>query len=394
MSEPIEARAFEAVARHPRFADLVTVTRNVAVAAAKARVLEWKPLAGTELLPETRGAPLRQEDTSTDFGNAWTVLERGPKTREEEALVRALWAHAVAEAETPSTDAVDTLAGRVVWLAAFTPFDATLLLDRALGDSADAFWQAVAVHLERLDKGDLEAMGRGEARAAAGALSASSSATAAAERSRLLPRVTDPSIRALLGPTAEPRAADTHLAGEMAPAPRAPALTVLLALTGILLVVGLGRLIARLALAYRRPADVSVTSAGVRVRWRTSLLGRRIKDHDVLFAKQGLARATREVRYPRAAFYAGLFSLAVGSLFGVRTFMDGVRAASPSLLFWGLLVIATGVGLDFLLSLVAAGGKGRCRVVFVGRDGTALAVRDVDATGADKALARLVSSSA
>jgi hypothetical protein len=95
------------------------------------------------------------------------------------------------------------------------------------------------------------------------------------------------------------------------------------------------------------------------------------------------------VRYPRIALYAGLLALAVGSYVGVSAFVDGVRAASPSLLASGLAIVALGLALDFALSSVAPGARGRCRLLLVPRDGAKLCVAGVDAARADALLARL-----
>jgi len=178
--------------------------------------------------------------------------------------------------------------------------------------------------------------------------------------------------------------------GEMAPAPRGPALTAFLALTGILLAVQAARLLGRVALAYKKPAELTLSDdGGVRVRWRIELLGRTLRDRDVLVPRAALLRATREVRYPRIALYAGLLALAVGSYVGVSAFVDGVRAASPSLLASGLAIVALGLALDFALSSVAPGARGRCRLLLVPRDGAKLCVAGVDAARADALLARL-----
>jgi len=95
------------------------------------------------------------------------------------------------------------------------------------------------------------------------------------------------------------------------------------------------------------------------------------------------------VRYPRIFLYAGLFALAVGSYLGVALFVDGARAGSPELLGIGALLVAGGIGLDFLLENAQSGLRGRCRVVLVPRKGRALAVADVDPGAADVALKRL-----
>src|SRR5262249_5726296 len=142
--------------------------------------------------------------------------------------------------------------------------------------------------------------------------------------------------------------------------------------------------------AYRRPAEVSLSESGVRIRTRTEMLGRTLREREHVILRSGLVRVVRDVRFPRAAFYAGLLALSLGSYIGVRAFADGVRSASPSLLVVGLLIVAAGVGLDFVLGTVIPGSRGRCRVAFVPRTGPTLSVGDVDASRADDALSRFL----
>ena len=177
--------------------------------------------------------------------------------------------------------------------------------------------------------------------------------------------------------------------GELYPTPRGPVVTALLALSGILFVMHAARFVAKFALAYRRPAEVTLSDDGVRIKTRTEMLGRLLREREIVIGRAGLARATREVRYPRIAFYAGLLALAVGSYIGVSTLVDGVRAASPSLLLTGLVIIALGIGLDFFLGSLAPGATGRVRVSFVPKKGRAVCIGGVDAKRADAALHKL-----
>jgi hypothetical protein len=163
-----------------------------------------------------------------------------------------------------------------------------------------------------------------------------------------------------------------------------------MALTGVLLVVRGARLFARLALAYRKPAELVVSDdGGVRVHWRTELLDRTLGDRDVHVPRESLLRTTREVLYPRLATYAGLLALVTGTLVGVSTLVDGVRTSSPSLIVSGLAVVALGLGLDFAASVVAPGLQGRCRVIVVPRNGSPLCIGAVDVATADRLLTRL-----
>lgn len=290
--EDAAGRAYEALSKHPRLADLAAVAA-VAVAGGGATAEKAKELG------------LAREDVVTDFGNALEVLERGPKSDDERALAAALCAHAVAR--QPS------LAGRLL-------------------------------------PGDQE--------------------------------------------KAAPAGTTTAVTGELAPTPRGPVATGLLAFTGILFVVNAARLLGRWVLAYRRPAEMTLSEdGGVRVRWRTELLGRTLRDRSVVVPRTGLARATRDVRYPSLALYAGLLALAVGSWVGVAAFVDGVRAASPSLLAWGLGIVALGLAIDFALSSLAPGARGRCRLLLVPRDGNGLCIAGVDTARADAVLARLSTGS-
>jgi hypothetical protein len=331
-----------------------------------------------------------REDAGTPFGNVVDVLVHGPNTDSESALMCALAAHVVAKHPPQNGEDQERAAGDLLWLAANTPFDATGLLDRALGDRAPALWAAVADRLRQVDEGRGGVLGRGEALVGAVALAASPSSAAAEQAATLAAKARDPKLaRVLAGSRGSPGTAGS-VVGEIAPAPHGPVVTTLLAFTGILFVWHAARAFGRIALAYKKPAEIVLSSdGGVRVRWRIELLGRTLRDRDVLVPRGGLVQATREVRYPRLALYAGLLALAVGSYAGVSAFVDGVRGGSPSLLAAGLVIVILGLAVDFVLTTVVPGVRGRCRVLLVPRAGRWLCVGDVDLRAADAMLGRL-----
>jgi len=125
------------------------------------------------------------------------------------------------------------------------------------------------------------------------------------------------------------------------------------------------------------------------VRWRVELLGRTLRDRDLVVPRHGLADATREVRYPSAALYAALVALVVGTYVGVSAFADGLRAASPSLLVTGIALIALGLVLDFALTSLLPGMRGKCRVLLTPRRGAPLCLGGIDAGTADALLTKL-----
>ncbi len=380
--------AYEAVSRSARLPDLVAITHKIVGEAAAARRSGWNHVEKVGALADD--AKLSRADAETPFGNALKVLGTGPEGEAERALAAALWAHAIAE---DRRDDEERLAGDVLWLATHTAFDATPLLDRALGEDADDLWTSIGGRIRRVDEGRGTSLGRGEAIIGCAALTASDSAKARQIASDLAPKLKDPTLaRLLAGTIAAPPAREIVLEGEAIAAPRGPVVTTLLALTGILLVMHAVRLLARVALAYRRPAEVFLSDAGVRMKSRTELLGRILREREHVIVRSGLVRVVREVRYPRAAFYAGLLALALGSYVGVRAFSDGVRAASPSLLLTGLVIVILGIAVDFVLGSVIPGNRGRVSISFVPRSGATLCLADVDAARADDALKRALSS--
>ena len=380
--------AYEAVSRSARLPDLVAITHKIVGEAATARRSGWNHVEKVGALADD--AKLSRADAETPFGNALKVLGTGPEGEAERALAAALWAHAIAE---DRRDDEERLAGDVLWLATHTAFDATPLLDRALGEDADDLWTSIGGRIRRVDEGRGTSLGRGEAIIGCAALTASDSAKARQIASDLAPKLKDPTLaRLLAGTTAATPAREIVLEGEAIAAPRGPVVTTLLALTGILFVMHAVRLLARVALAYRRPAEVFLSDAGVRMKSRTELLGRILREREHVIVRSGLVRVVREVRYPRAAFYAGLLALALGSYVGVRAFSDGVRAASPSLLLTGLVIVILGIAVDFVLGSVIPGNRGRVSISFVPRSGATLCLADVDAARADDALKRALSS--
>lgn len=386
MEVDVDVSAYQALSQHTRIADLASIANALMTSAVAARKLE-RPDKTVKKLADERH--LAREDAATSFGNALDVLERGPESNAQEALARALAAHAVALRSLEDPKGLDSTAAELLWLAAHTPFDATGLIDRALGDRAAGVWDALADRIRRFDQGSLPTLGRGEALVAAVALSSSSAASASKHTSALAAEAHDPKLARVLRARldAEPLEPVT---GEMVPGPWSAAATAALAMTGVLFVMRASRVLGSLALAYKKPAHVVLAGdGGIRIQWRIEMLGRTLRDRDVLVPRSALLRATREVRYPRLAFYAGLLALVGGSYLGMSAFVDGVRSASPSLLAAGLAIAALGVALDFVLSSVAPGARGRCMILFVPREGQKLCIGGVDVRRADALLARL-----
>jgi hypothetical protein len=389
MSTSPEA-VLEEIAAHPRGDDLARLVHTVAFAAADER----RSTLSDGLAEVAERAGIKREDAELPSGNVLRALERGSLEAAGSAtrgLLAALLARGIALSPPQGEGAEARVAEALLWLSTSSSIDALTAIDGALDVKADGLWRAVAEIVRRIDAGGAPTFGRAGAVIGAAALRESRSDAAREQARALATEVRDPIVRSLLSGAPAPSADEggSVVIGEQVAGPRHAAMLVLLGITGVLLAMHVVKLVARLALRYRRPAELRVTQKGVTLKSRTELLGRTLREAELVIPIESLVEATREVRFPRLPMYTGLFALALGSYFGVALFIDGARVGSPAMLGTGALLVAGGIGLDFLLESATSGLRGRCRVVLSPRKGEAVAVADVDPKAADAALTRL-----
>jgi len=370
----------------PRVEMLAEHVRAVAFDAAAARRSDFASRFHTE--PPATGSEieLSEEDAQTPLGNVRTVLQRGIENQDEQNLIGALLAIGVANKLPDTPEELQLQTANLIWLAAHTPCSALEFLDDALTDRAGAIWEAVA-RVARAPVLSSPDFGNTEALVAAAALCRSPSEVAHLARLHLAQNTTDPVLRAL----AAGGNTQTELKGELSLPPFGPVATALLAFTLLLFIArGLG-VIARFALAYRKPATLRLGPQGLEVRHRIELMGKILRDRSTLVPLANLARVTREVRYARLGLYAGLIALVLGTYFGVGLIVDGVRVpgGSPPLLGMALTCIIVGLGLDFLLSTAADSARGKCRIVIVPQTGRKLCIGALDPVSADAMLSSI-----
>lgn len=363
-------------------------------------------LRGLPALPElvaaaqqAAGAALASADTSfpksavvvdaaraeTPAGNLAAIFERGAESEGERVLVATLLALSAAP-DFPSAPETELARARELsWVAAHTRVNPLLAMDALVEpEHAGAFWRAIAA-LAEPSRSDDPALST----AALAALGASGNERARAAAAELAQASRDPLVRALLGSGTS--AAAPRLAGELSPAPRGPVATTLLALCGWLLLSRGARLLGRLGLAFKQPAEVCLSDRGLELTHRTELLGRVLGKRETLIPLANLARVTREVRYPRLGLYLGLIALALGSYVGMGLFVDGTRVpgGSAQLLGMGVLLVALGLGIDYGLTILSDNVRGRCRLVVEPKKGRRLCVGALDPARADAMLAAL-----
>jgi hypothetical protein len=374
------------LARLPQGDELARLTRAIAERAAAGRRRELPEIAAAQV----RSAPVPREGNQTSFGDPIAVLERGARDRAERQLLGCLLARGITLAPPAGVEAEDKVAGELLWLAAHAGIDAFPALDAALGDRSVGLWGALCDLVRRIDGGREPSFDRADALFGASVLCHAAHPDVKAAALRLGDEVEDPALARLLrGGGQGAGEAGPALVGEVEPAPRGALATALMALTGVLLLGRGVRLLARVALGRKQSAELVVTSEGVRVKTRTEMLGRVTNEAEHVMPAAGLVRATREVRFPRLAFYAGLGALLVGSFLGVSLFVDGARSASYSLLWQGALIALAGIAVELTLTTLIPGGKGRCRVVLVPRKGASVCVGGLDIDAAQRTLAQL-----
>ncbi len=375
------------LASHPRGDELARLAHAVAFTCADERKIS---------LPDgvqdaAAQLSLSDKDADTSFGNVISALRPGSSTPANpgtRALLSALLARGVALSLPDGVEAERRVVEALVWVAAHTSIDALVSLDAALGSKADGLWRQTSALVRRIEDGSSN-VGRAGALVAAAALGSSTSPVARDEAKALGTDTRDPVVQALLA-NAMRSGEGASASGEMIPAPRGPVALVLMAITGLLIIVPIVRGFGRIFLRYRAPTELRLSASSITLLTKTELLGRTVREREIVVPLDQLTSIARDVRYPRLALYAGLFALAVGSYIGVSLFVDGARAGSPDLLGMGALIVAVGVALDFVLANLVPVGRGRCRMLITPNNGPALAIGDVDPKRADALLQRIV----
>ncbi len=380
---PTPTEVVETLGHHPALDELAALVRRAALSAAAARRYGFcSRHAGPSDEPVALPEEYTRPDADTAYGNVVEVLERGVTTPAEGALVSTLLA--LSAAHEPEAEIEEqAFVAHVTWLAAHTPCDALAALDATVGESAAVYRTLARIAVEPADVAS--DFGRTEALVAAAALGASHTAAAARERSDAMPRAKDPAVHALLGYGG---LGEAPLDGELVPAPRGPLLTAALAVTLLLFVIELGRLLGRLAFAYRRPATFRLTERGLELTHRVELLGKVLRQRSTLIPFGNIARVTREEKYARAGLYAGLAALVLGTYFGTGLFVNGMRVPGGSGSLFGLAAafVVAGLLLDFVLAGAEDTFRGQCRLIVVPHRGRALCLGRVDPSRADAML--------
>lgn len=138
---------------------------------------------------------------------------------------------------------------------------------------------------------------------------------------------------------------------------------VLMAVTGVSLVVGLVKLLLRFVLGLRREGRVEINDGKLRLEETTRFAGREIKAEREHFGREAIVSARLETRYPYLPTLLGLAGLGLGVIFGLLWLLDGIQGEFTPWILAGVGALLTGVVLDLGLTALASSMPGKTTVV-------------------------------
>lgn len=316
-----------------------------------------------------------------------SVLERGPESKEEWAVVIGL-----ALLRTSSELAAADGAGRarklvrtadaLEWLGVdvYGFFAAALepaALTAAIGAMVD----------QTLEDAAQGRAGRAHALPRLEALATFTTPEAATARARLAHRIAGTPLEALFGAAGAERPGRVSFSARTAPTPpRSGFVGALRLVSGFALLQWLVRGLAWLAGVHTH-ADVVMDDSGVTLEARTQIAGRTVRTRNERYARSALLAAARVTRFPAVHLLVGALALALGIVFGGAVFADGVKSGETVLLLAGAGLVLGGALLDLLLAVVVPASRNRSTLELVVAPGKRLRLVDVVADDADAAVA-------
>jgi hypothetical protein len=318
------------------------------------------------------------------------VLQRGPSSDHEHALARAVAALAIAEQVRGGAPNLDDLARETLLLARDTPWDATGLLDVALGVDASALWAAVVDRLRVLVERADPAAVRAELLVGAAALIRSPSNAAVEGVAKLGAAARDPALRSVLA-LGEAQQAPVVVEGSWQRPPEHGLVRLALVVTGFTILRALWRGFEHLALGRRRHARVEWRSGRILVARSESLAGRATKTVATTLAPDAIARIDWSGQ--RTGLVSGMFValIASGTFAGTFFAVVGARLQVASFFAVGVALAGVAMLLDQAPLRLFDALRGRGRLTIVPRHDEPIVVDVPESAGVERLLQRWAS---
>lgn len=363
-SEAELQRAAEVVTALSQGEKLAALVYDVASRQAEGATL-WSGKKFVARRAKTHGVERQQAETA--LGNGLDVLERGPDSGMQWALLSALFVRGFADAVRARAEERKALCAKLAehcdFLELGSPYRVFALLPRLTpSEIADGVQTALGDLVLRDDwaSGDAQSRARNAGRIAVLASAKGAAARAALERIEC--EAHDPYSQALaavaLGRPSRMPEPICSVSGRPGIFPRGVTASLISWLTGFALLRWLFRA-ALAALGVRRELELELSGETMRVRRRMRLLGRELRSAEQIHPVTRVRYARRAVRYPALPFVAGAFCFGLGLvLAGVFAF-DALRVGGGAL--WGLagVFLLLGAGLDLGFEVLLPGRRGQ-----------------------------------
>ncbi len=153
-------------------------------------------------------------------------------------------------------------------------------------------------------------------------------------------------------------------------------LRLLMALTGLLLVVAVARLVSGWILGYKRPCSVTLDEAGMAVDVKTVLAGRMLSTRKLDVPPWKVGTIEREERFRHAHVLVGAMFFLMGAGAGFGLVVEWAFTQFGIYLLMGIGAMVLGIGLDLAVVLVVPSVR-RTSAVVIHTDTGTLRVDDV-----------------
>lgn len=306
-----------------------------------------------------------REAADTPVGNVLEMLERGPDSAMQWALLSALFVRGFKQAVQARPEERKALcaklAGYCDWLELESPYRVLALTESLLepelaADVHEALAELVLKDATAASAGETPGRARNAGRIAA--LGAARSAAARKGLERIEGSAGDPYSRALaavaLGRTPTLPEPICRVRGRAGAFPNGTVAAVLSWVSGFALLYWAVQLVLR-AVGYARDVEVELCGDAVRLKTTAHLLGRVVRSAEQVHPIARLHFARRACRYPSLYLVLGAFSFAAGLLIGGVFAFDALRLGDGPLLLIAMLLIVGGVGLDLVFDVVVPG---------------------------------------
>jgi len=142
-------------------------------------------------------------------------------------------------------------------------------------------------------------------------------------------------------------------------------------------------------LALRREAEIELEGGILRVRGRTTFLGRTVRSTEACYTLDRISGAFRRARYALLGSAVGVISLTCGILLGGHLLFDGARGGAPFLLIAGAIAVLAGTALDLGIEILLPARAGQVEVQVDVLGARSVRVSRVPLPDADRLLAAL-----